>query len=41
MQFTWDESKRAPNLKSHGLDFVDASIVFEGLTFTFVDDRFH
>jgi len=41
MQFTWHESKRALNLKSHGLDFVDASAVFEGLTFTFVDDRFH
>ena len=41
MQFTWDESKCALNLKSHGLDFVDASIVFEGLILTFVDDRFH
>ncbi len=28
------------NLKSHGLDFVDAPRVFEGPTFTFEDDRF-
>jgi uncharacterized protein len=40
MEFTWSEAKRAANLKSHGLDFVDAPRVFEGLTFTFEDDRF-
>jgi uncharacterized DUF497 family protein len=27
-------------LKAHGLDFVDAPLVFDGLTFTFEDDRF-
>ena len=40
MEFTWSEAKRAANLKVHGLDFVDAPLVFEGLTFTFEDDRF-
>jgi len=40
MEFTWSEAKRAANLKAHGLDFVDAPRVFEGLTFTFEDDRF-
>lgn len=40
MEFTWSETKRAVNLKAHGLDFVDAPRVFEGLTFTFEDDRF-
>ena len=40
MEFTWSETKRAANLKEHGLDFVDAPRVFEGLTFTFEDDRF-
>ena len=40
MEFTWSERKRALNLKEHGLDFVDASSVFEGLTYTFEDDRF-
>ena len=40
MEFTWSETKRAANIKSHGLDFVDAASVFEGLTFTFEDDRF-
>ena len=34
------EAKRAANLKAHGLDFVDAPRVFEGVTFTFEDDRF-
>jgi hypothetical protein len=40
MEFTWSEAKRAANLKAHGLDFVDAPLVFEGVTFTFEDDRF-
>ena len=40
MEFTWSETKRAVNLKAHGLDFVDAPHVFEGLTFTFEDDRY-
>ena len=40
MEFTWSEAKRAANLRAHGLDFVDATVVFEGITFTFEDDRF-
>lgn len=40
MEFTWSEAKRVANLKAHGLDFVDAPRVFEGLTYTFADDRF-
>jgi uncharacterized DUF497 family protein len=40
MEFTWLEAKRAANLKAHGLDFVDAPRVFEGVTYTFEDDRF-
>lgn len=40
MEFNWSETKRATNIKTHGLDFVDARSVFEGLTYTFEDDRF-
>ena len=40
MRFTWDEKKRRSNLKSHGIDFIDAPRVFEGPTFTYEDDRF-
>lgn len=40
MAFTWSKAKRAANLKAHGLDFIDAPRVFEGVTFTFEDDRF-
>ena len=40
MEFAWSERKRALNLKEHGLDFVDARSVFDGLTFTFEDERF-
>ena len=40
MEFTWSEAKRRSNLELHGLDFIDAALVFEGVTFTFEDDRF-
>ena len=40
MEFTWSEAKRAANIKAHGIDFVDAPRVFEGVTYTFEDDRF-
>ena len=40
MKFEWDETKRQTNLRDHKLDFVDAEIVFSGITFTFEDDRF-
>ena len=40
MKFEWDETKRQTNLRDHKLDFVDAEIVFTGITFTFEDDRF-
>lgn len=40
MQFVWDDTKRRTNLSDHGLDFDAVPIVFEGLTFTFEDDRF-
>ncbi len=40
MLITWSERKRAINLHRHGLDFVDASLVFAGWTFTFEDARF-
>ena len=39
MRFTWSERKRAINLREHGLDFLDAPRVFEGLTFTYEDVR--
>ncbi len=35
----WDKRKRQANLKKHGFDFVDANEVFEGVTFTYEDDR--
>lgn len=39
MQFSWAERKRTSNIRDHGLDFVDAPVVFEGVTYTFEDDR--
>ncbi len=39
MRFVWSERKRKSNLRDHGIDFIDAYAVFEGVTFTFEDDR--
>jgi Uncharacterized protein conserved in bacteria len=41
MRFTWDEKKRTTNLKQHGFDFADTLPVFDGMTFTYEDDRFN
>jgi hypothetical protein len=40
LQYIWDETKRASNLRIHGLDFRDAWEVFAGHTLTVEDDRF-
>ena len=40
MRFAWSERKRTSNIKDHGLDFVDAPSVFDGITFTYEDSRF-
>lgn len=40
MEFEWDESKRVSNLRKHGIDFSDVSIVFDGSTVTVEDERF-
>jgi uncharacterized DUF497 family protein len=37
--FTWDDAKRRANIRKHGIDFLDAPKIFEGLTFTAEDDR--
>jgi len=36
---TWDEPKRRRNLRKHGFDFDEADQVFEGVTYTYEDDR--
>jgi len=40
MLFSWSERKRAIDLQEHGIDFLDAPRGFDGLTFSFEDDRF-
>ena len=39
MQFSWDEAKRKANIAKHGLDFADASRVFDSPMVLFEDDR--
>ena len=40
MKFEWDEAKRKSNIEKHGIDFVDASVLFQNVTLTIEDDRF-
>lgn len=37
--FTWDERKRKLNLAKHGVDFRDASSIFDGPLITVEDTR--
>jgi uncharacterized DUF497 family protein len=30
MEFEWDEDKRAANVARHGIDFLDAGLLFDG-----------
>ena len=39
MGFEWDEKKRQANLARHGVDFLDAALIFEGSVLTRIDDR--
>lgn len=41
MHFEWNEQKRATNLRKHGIDFVQASIIFDGWTKTMPDEGRH
>lgn len=40
MQYHWDKSKAADNLRVHKITFEDAVKVFEGPTLERLDDRF-
>ena len=40
MRFEWDEVKRRLNVRRHGIDFVDAVEIFDGITLTVEDTRF-
>jgi uncharacterized protein len=40
MRLEWDEAKRRINLTRHGIDFAALVNVFDGPTFTIVDDRY-
>ncbi|HTW30595.1 MAG TPA: BrnT family toxin [Candidatus Sulfotelmatobacter sp.] len=39
LDFEWDEAKNAANIKNHGIDFLDAALIFENPTIEAIDDR--
>lgn len=39
MEFEWDEGKRQTNLIKHGVDLLDALLIFEGPVYSYEDDR--
>jgi len=40
MDFEWDDTKRKLNIKKHGIDFTNASMIFDSYTLTIEDDRY-
>lgn len=38
MDFEWDESKRLSILRKHGIDFLDAALVFGNETIEWIDE---
>jgi uncharacterized DUF497 family protein len=38
LSFEWDEEKNASNIKKHGVDFLDAALIFENPTIEDIDD---
>ncbi len=39
LSFEWDEEKNAANIKNHGVDFLDAALIFENPTLEAIDER--
>ncbi len=39
LSFEWDEEKNAANIKNHGIDFLDAALIFEHPTLEAIDER--
>jgi uncharacterized protein len=39
LSFEWDEEKNAANIKNHGIDFLDAALIFENPTLEVIDDK--
>ena len=37
--FEWDEEKRLQNIETHGVDFLDAALIFENAVLEAVDPR--
>jgi len=37
MRFEWDEAKNRKNIRTHGFDFADAELMFEGLLLVSAD----
>lgn len=40
MNFEWDDTKRKSSIQKHGIDFINAPMIFAGYTLTIEDDRF-
>ena len=40
MSFEWDDTKRESNIKKHGIDFINAPMIFDSYTLTIEDDRY-
>jgi len=39
LSFEWDEAKNEANIRNHGIDFLDAALIFENPRMEAIDDR--
>jgi len=39
LSFEWDDEKNAANIRNHGIDFLDAALIFENPILEALDDR--
>ena len=39
MEFVWNQEKRIKNYEKHGVDLLEAALIFEGYVLTREDDR--
>ena len=40
MEFEWDNRKNRQNQQKHGISFEEAKEIFNGIVFTYIDERF-
>ncbi|WP_442941588.1 BrnT family toxin [Nostoc sp.] len=41
MKFEWDKNKNKQNIYKHGINFEEATEIFDGVVFTSINERYN